>query len=164
VSQKVQISLNGVENCGDGIVAVDHRAGDPNDARAVWVCGPSCLRDAAAETKPSQRREWQEAGADRGEPIFILGLGHQWSVQRGADGHCGVCGNRKLSAALLCPWCLRSSVDALLPRVPESEKPRPIPVPRRDGLAGGEGETEPAKKPPQPRPKIKGGWRLKRRR
>jgi hypothetical protein len=96
------------------------------------------------------------------EPLFILGLGHQWPVPPDALEQCGVCHGAELSAESLCLWCLRSSVDDLLPEVPASERPKLVVTPYRDdGLVGGRGLAGPLPKPPNPAPTIPGGWKLK---
>jgi pyruvate/2-oxoglutarate dehydrogenase complex dihydrolipoamide acyltransferase (E2) component len=69
---------------------------------------------------------------------LILGLGIPWPARARPDKPCPGCGGRRLPSYAVClvEGCDRTGVDALLPSVPASERPRPFHEPPA-GLAGG---------------------------
>jgi hypothetical protein len=64
----------------------------------------------------------------------ILGLGRPWPLAPLVRGRpCAGCGSKALAVSEVCLWCLRSGIDARLPKVLPPPRPRPRSDPRLKG-------------------------------
>jgi hypothetical protein len=107
------ISLTGEDRDVMGEVA-DPAAAEPIDELIALELGATLLK------KRKVRRDATYAPPDVPPPPCrqILGLGRPWPLAPLVRGRpCAGCGSRALAVSEVCLWCLRSGVDARLPKV-----------------------------------------------